>query len=531
MSLFQPDGQTTHMPRRAANGWRMLCCPMHMAAMMPMGMGAAVAVPPPSEPPPSFVDGTAPEASLWASRGDEHTWDLFQVAAPGRWVVIRGATVWPMTGDQPLPNHDILVQDGVIRAVQPSGAALPEAALVIDGAGKHIIPGLADNHVHPPLMHVSTMFASMFGPQVTGEDLQLPYDLHMFLYLTGGITRIQAMAGSSEDLALRESIRQGRLRGPSMRVASPVIDGYPLVWGAHISYGVGTPEGGRAAARRLKDRGFNFAKPYTRLSLAAYDQLLEECQALGIEVTGHIPAAVPVEHALRKGQRGVAHVFEYFYNDTESERQNLDMMARRARLSAELDVTVQSTLTVSMMFEYDIGHRPDGFQAAGVFDPVLRHLMRPGGPIVQMFSGNPQFVAQGTDCLRHSIHMMKALKAEGVRIVTGTDTGTCNGTGPHTIHDELEWFVKDVGMTPLEALRCATVYSAEHHGESAVSGTLEAGKRSDLVLLEADPSRDIAATRRIKGVMLGNAYIHREAMDRGLERAKAIFAAMPVPAA
>jgi imidazolonepropionase-like amidohydrolase len=211
----------------------------------------------------------------------------------------------------------------------------------------------------------------------------------------------------------------------------------------------------------------------------------------------------------------VAHVFEYFYNEPESERRNLDMMARRARLSAELGVTVQSTLTVSLMFEYDIGQRPDAFKAAGV----------------QMFSGNLQFVAQGTDCMLHSINMMKALKAEGVRIVTGTDVGTCNGTGPHTIHDELEWFVKDVGMTPLEALRCATVNSAAHHGESAVSGTLEVGKRSDLVLLNADPSRDIGATRQIAGVMLGNAYLHRAAMDRGLERAKAIFARMPVPAA
>jgi hypothetical protein len=531
ISPFLSSAEVPHAPRLAANGWRMLCCPMHMAMMLPMGMGAAVATPPSSEPPPSFLDGTAAQATEWASRGDEHTKDLFDVAEPGRWVVLRGATVWPMTGDYGLANHDILVRDGVIRAVQATGAALPEGARVIEAQGQHVIPGLADNHCHPPLLHVSAMWAGMFGPQVTAEDLQLPYDLHMFLYLSGGITRIQAMAGSAEDLTLRDSIRQGRLRGPAMRVASPVIDGYPLVWGSGISYGIGDPEGGRTAARRLRERGFDFAKPYTRLGLDAYDILLDECKALGIEVTGHIPAAVPVEHALRKGQRGVAHVFEYFYNEPESERRNLDMMARRARLSAELGVTVQSTLTVSLMFEYDIGQRPDAFKAAGVFDPVLRHLMRPGGPIVQMFSGNLQFVAQGTDCMLHSINMMKALKAEGVRIVTGTDVGTCNGTGPHTIHDELEWFVKDVGMTPLEALRCATVNSAAHHGESAVSGTLEVGKRSDLVLLNADPSRDIGATRQIAGVMLGNAYLHRAAMDRGLERAKAIFARMPVPAA
>jgi hypothetical protein len=248
ISPFLSSAEVPHAPRLAANGWRMLCCPMHMAMMLPMGMGAAVATPPSSEPPPSFLDGTAAQATEWASRGDEHTKDLFDVAEPGRWVVLRGATVWPMTGDYGLANHDILVRDGVIRAVQATGAALPEGARVIEAQGQHVIPGLADNHCHPPLLHVSAMWAGMFGPQVTAEDLQLPYDLHMFLYLSGGITRIQAMAGSAEDLTLRDSIRQGRLRGPAMRVASPVIDGYPLVWGSGISSGIGDPEGGRANA-------------------------------------------------------------------------------------------------------------------------------------------------------------------------------------------------------------------------------------------------------------------------------------------
>ena len=527
---FVSNAEVPHAPRMAANGWRMLCCPMHIAMMLPMGMGAAPPAAAPSEPPPSFFDGTPQEVSDWVGRSDANTRDLYDVIEAGRLLVIRNATLWPMTDDRPLPAHDLLVRDGVIVGTQPSAATVPEGARVVDATGLHAIPGLADNHVHPVLIGMSNAWSKLLGPGVDGSQLQLPYDLVLFLYLAGGTTRIQVMSGSAEELALRAAVRDGRLRGPAMRVASPVVDGYPVVWGTHITYAVGDTEGAATAARRMKEKGFDFAKPYTRLPLEAYDRLMAECKALGIEVNGHIPAAVRVDHALRSGQSGVAHVIELFSNLPMPERASAEHMTRVARLAAERNVTVCPTLSVSRVFEYDIGQRND-ISFSNVLDPMLRYLMRPNGPIVQMFSSQPQFVIQGTDILAHSILMMQALRAEGVRFVSGTDFGNGNVTLEHSLHDELEMYVRDVGMSPLEALRSATVESAAHHGESAVSGTLEVGKRSDLVLLRADPSRDIAATRQIEGVMLGNAYLSRDAMARGLERAKAIYARMPVPAA
>lgn len=528
-SLVAPRARCD-LPRRPVHGWRSLCCPLHAAlSLLPMGMGAAPAAAPSAEPPPSFHDGTPQQASEWVDHGDAATRDLYDVVEAGRLLVIRNATLWPMTDEQPRPAHDLLVRDGVIVAAQPHSAAIPEGARSIEATGLHVIPGLADNHVHPVLIGLSNAWARLLGPEVAGSQLQLPYDLMLFLYLAGGITRIQVMAGSAEELALRGAVREGRIRGPSMRVASPVVDGYPVVWGSHITYAVGDVDGAATAARRMREKGFDFAKPYTRLPLDAYDRLMDECLALGIEVNGHIPAAVPPEHALRRGQKGVAHVFELFSNLPMPERASPERMVRVARQAAELGVTVCPTLTVARVFEYDIGQRPD-ISFADLLDPMLRYLMRPGGPIVQMFSSQPQFVTQGTDIWAQSIRMTQALRAEGVRLVAGTDLGNSNVTGEHSLHDELEMYVRDVGMTPLQALRTATVESAAHHGEGSVAGTLKAGMRSDLVLLRQDPSRDIGATRQIEGVMRGIAYLDRAAIARGVERAKAAYAAMPVPA-
>lgn len=505
------------------------CCPLHMAWALPMGMGAAPAVPVSGGPKPSFADGTVHELSAFATRGDEATRDLYEVLEPGRLLVIRGATVIPMRGAPSLPNHDVLVRDGRILDIHATGATAVEGARFVDAAGLHLLPGLADVHTHPSTYTAGQMWAALLGPTVTPDDVTLPYDLTMFLYLAGGITRIQVMAGTPEYLSLRESLRSGRLRGPRMRVASPVIDGYPAVWAPTITWQVSDAEGGRTAARRVHEAGYDFAKPYTRMPYEAYVAFSTECNARGVERTGHIPAAVRVEEALLRGQRGVAHTFELFYNDAHESRADLDLLSRRAKLCAELGVTVQTTFCVSRAFEYDIGQiGPEAYPLDDLLDPVLRWLMHPASPFLKAFGQDPQMQYQGRDCIKHTLNMLRALHAEGVPLVTGTDIPSGNVAGHHSMHDEMEVLVKDVGLSALDALRAATVSAAAHMGD-AESGTVEPGQRAELVLLRGDPLADIAATRQIETVVMGDALVTRDAIARGVARARALYDAMPIP--
>jgi imidazolonepropionase-like amidohydrolase len=84
-------------------------------------------------------------------------------------------------------------------------------------------------------------------------------------------------------------------------------------------------------------------------------------------------------------------------------------------------------------------------------------------------------------------------------------------------------------MSPLDTLRAATVECARYQGDEAVAGTVDAGKRADLLLLDANPLEDIAATRLIDTVVLGDAILDRASRERGLARLKATYDIMPVP--
>lgn len=509
------------------------CCPFHSTHMWwPAGMGGERAGPlaPDSSGAPSFVDETPKVASPAVDVGDVNTRDLFEDVAPDRWVVVRGGTVLAMTNGRSLPAHDVMIRGGVIDDVVPAaGNAVPPGAVVVDATGKFVIPGLAEMHTHPILAHSAAMFAPAIGPEVRAEDMLMPYDLTMLLYLAAGVTRIEIMAGTAEELALRESIRRGRIRGPAMRIASPVIDGSPQMQPAAITLLANDANGARKVAQTIVERGFDFAKPYSMLNRETFTALAEECRRLGIRMNGHVPKAVGVEDAIALGQTGIAHMFEFFYYDTWEKKNDPAVMSARAKLAAAHGVDVQTTLCASSMFEYDSGYTPNEPRIKQYLDPVLRFLMSEQSPFIQGWRANPVLVEAGRDSLSFSVRMTQALLAEGVRILPGTDMPGSNLMQGYCLHEELRMFVDLVGMKPIDALHSATVASAEHQGEGAVAGKLARGMRGDLVVLDRDPSVDIGATREVDTVVIGRSVLRKASMMAGIERARARFARMPVP--
>jgi hypothetical protein len=503
-------------------------CPTHAFLRLGMMMAGKQEEPDPDVPPPSYSNATATEPSRYADGDDSNTRDLFRVVEPGRPLVISGATVLTMASAEPLPNHDVIIVDGVIRAVQPQGQSLPGDAIIVDGSGKHLIPGLTDIHQHPPTAPIQGHMAGLVAPDASPDELTLPYDVAMFQYLAAGITRIQVMAGTVEELAMRAAIRAGRYRGPHMRVGM-LVDGSPPMQSPVFSLIVNDREGGRKAARHIAEGGYDFIKPYSILNREAYTGLVEEGLALGMEIMGHIPRAVGPDEAFAMGQTGVAHVFEYFWNDADPDRSSAEVRARRVRASAERGVVVQTTLVAARMLEYDTGWNTEGVSFDDSYDPILRKVMREDSPFIEWFRSDPFLKAGGKDALGLSVAACQALVDAGVPILPGTDCVPSSITGQHSVHDELRMFVDLVGMSPLDTLRAATVECARYQGEEAVAGTVEVGKRADLLLLDANPLEDIGATRMIDTVILGHAILDRASRERGLARLKAAYDAMPVP--
>jgi hypothetical protein len=506
------------------------CCALRGQYFLPIlsGVGADAPITP-SEPPPSFLDKSPKEATHHVTAGDGNTRDLFEDVPGDRWVVIRGATVLTMDAPGVLAAHDVLISDGRVRDLRPTGGPLPDDAVIVEGSGHHLIPGLTDSHTHPNVYHLSATMAPLLGAGVTAEDILLPYDLQMFLFLAGGISRSEVMAGTAEELALREEIRRGHVRGPDFRIGSPVIEGYPPMQSGSHAWNVGDAEGGRRAAREVAERGFDFAKPYSRLSSDAYAALASECRALGVEMLGHIPHAVGAESAFAQGQTGVAHVFEFFCALPEPQRHDPDLYARLARLAASQGVKVQTTLVAAWMLEYDGGF-VDDVRARQWFDPLYNYLMRPESPMMQWFRTDPSIRALCVDTGSLSVKMLKALRAEGVRLLPGTDGGNGNLTQGYSIHEELRLLVEQVGMAPLEVLRAATRDCAEHMGDGSRTGRIAPGFASDLVLLSDDPLADIRNTTKIETVIKGRSILRRDGRARGIDRVRARYAAMPIPA-
>ena len=374
------------------------------------------------------------------------------------------------------------------------------------------------------------MFVGMIDGNPSADAITLPYDLTMFQYLTAGITRIQVMAGSPEDLANRDAIRKGHYRGHHMHIASPVIDSPAAIWSSAITWYANDEEGGRIAARQILEDGYDFAKPYTMLGREAYFGLASECKALGIEMMGHVPESITPDEAFLAGQSGVAHCFEYFLHGRGDKPFSPEIIANRVRLSKEFGVTLQTTFEIARIYEYDSGLiPPNEINFSDTLDLIIRMVMREDSDFIQSWCTNPVLMAGADNVFKYSVEICQTLHAEGVTLLAGTDMSASAITGDTSSHHEYRALVEYGVMTPAEVLKTATVRSAEYQGEGAIAGTIEAGKRSDLVLLDADLLVDINNSTKIDTVILGDAILQRNARERGLVRLQAYYEAMPVP--
>lgn len=482
-----------------------------------------------SAPPPvSFADETATTPSAYANGSAADTIDLFEVPRKGQWTIIRGGAVLTMRDRGRLPDHDVLIRDDTIEDVRPTAEAPPDGALIVEAAGKYVLPGLSDLHTHPFLKTWADAWKVFMPEGFRPELVVLPYDLLMFQYLAAGVTRIEVMAGCADMLALRGAIEDGRMHGPRMRVSSPLIDGSPPIQSPRMSWIANDADGGRRAAREVAARGFDFAKPYSNLSREAYTALAEECRALGIRMMGHVTPQIGIEGAITLGQGGIAHAAEYFYNETGEKRRDPEMFERYARLTADHGVWVQATVTVSRSMEVMMGKLPLLAPDRHLMHPLMAKLYDLEGPFARMMRDNPEKAHLGDDNFALATRMTRALHEAGARILTGTDVANPHLVDGFSLHEEFAHLVEETGMAQIDVLEASTAVAADYHGEGATAGRVAPGMVADLVVLDRDPTTDIHASRAIDTVMTRGAILRKGAIAAGMARIRDRFAAMPV---
>ncbi len=408
---------------------------------------------------------------------------------PADLLVLDGLTVLDMTGAPPRPTTSILIRDGRIADLYPTGSAPPPpGARVLDLRGRHAIPGLIDSHVHLTSPSVETSWQDALG---------------RFLLL-GGITAIRDMAGDGVVLRDRaEAARSGSTPSPriffSTVVAGPEFfsrdsraseiahGGTPgrLPW----ARGVATEDEAVAAAAGAKDFGSTGIKAYAELSPELLRSVCREAHARGLRVWSHA-CVVPTKpsDAIAAGVDVLSHTSLLALESMESLPQTY-----HAALALRGFDRPPTSSTLGRLFE-EMRRRGAMLDANLIVSRRLARSRR-----VQEGDLNAM---QGADAW--SIEAARLAHRAGVRFVAGTDvSGTPGRDERPNLHEELAIYVEEVGLTPFEALATATRNAAEMLGAQGDLGSIAPGKLADLVILEADPLADIRNTGRIACVIKG----------------------------
>ena len=410
-----------------------------------------------------------------------------------RTFALVNANVLPMDRDTLLTGQTVLIRNGIIQQLGPtSRVSIPAGATRIDAAGKYVMPGLADVHVH------------MVGPRALQEEL-------LKMYVVEGVTTILNMRGAPEHLALRADIRAGRVFGPNMYTAGRYVNAPFFV----------TPDSVEQEVVAQKRAGYDFIKMHGELSREAYARLNAVGRREGIRIIGHAPRTLGIDVVFAEHQYALAHAEEFLYDTTGSSRDAdppnfAPRIPELARKMVAADVSLMTTLTAFRI----IGLMAEDLPAV-LARPEMKYL-----PSVVRFgwaNNNPYTARFGPDkapgiFARHALlqKLVKAFDSAGVKLLVGTDafnTGTVPGW---STHDELQELV-DAGLSPYHALRAATANASAFLGASPCIGQVRAGCIADLLLLDENPLRDIANTRRIAGVMLRGRWLSRQELNRILE--------------
>lgn len=386
------------------------------------------------------------------------------------------------------PGQTVLVEDGLITLIGDTAAVTyPADTESIDGTGRYLMPGLVDMHIHA----------------LVGDD----GDKDLLVQLAAGVTGARIMWGGTGLLGFRERILSGELEGPRLYVASPGLEGNSPYW--PLSIVVSTEQEARDAVRAQVDAGYDFIKVYDRLQVSMYDVVTDEAQALGIPVVGHVPQAMTAEYAIGSGQQTIEHfsgVARYATTtgnwSGEVDSSKLAGLIEQIRLEGTWNCP---TLTVLSRSQSQVG----GLRANPTFG-LLSSTMQ--GWLDDSLTQPPNIDRTAQTRLRRQV--TKALHDADVGLLVGTDAGVQYVYPGFSMHEELANFVA-AGLSPYETLHAATANAAAALGESDVSGTVEVGKRADLLLLDSNPFDNIVNVNRRVGVMAaGRWYAQSTLMER-----------------
>ena len=420
-----------------------------------------------------------------------------------RVIAFLHVTVIPMDRERELNDQTVVITDRKITAIGPSSKVkVPEGAFRVDATDRFLIPALCDMHVH--LLGEAWNLMLPADKQLHGKDV--PSERFLFPYIANGVTTVQDLFGTSDEISLRQRIVSGEIIGPRLILAK-AIDGAGRSWPPPLTTWVANADEAAKAVRDAKASGYDKIKVYSFLDKASYDAIIRTAKELNLDVIGHIPMSISPEYAIESGQKMFAHSEElakHAKGDYSTDRINYfaDLMAKNG-------VWMTPTLVTSHTF-IELFANPDSVlhRSEAVY---YRHPMQQGTWNFMTEKLYLPVPAAGREKIRLDFEkfqqpLTKAFFDRGGRMIAGSDTILPGLVPGFALHRELKELV-DIGLTPYQALRTSTTAPFEYLGEIDKAGTIEVGKLSDLVLVDADPLKDISNAAKIYGVLIRGRWI------------------------
>lgn len=396
-------------------------------------------------------------------------------------LIIENVRIVPMTDERILPDHAVAIRDGMIVAVAPSqDLSHLSAARRVDGAGRYLMPGLADMHVH------------------TEDDVEGA----LRLFLVNGVTTVRNMNDRGVDhRAVRQAILDGEVIGPRYLVSTPAVtaENAPDALAATAlieGYALG---------------GYDVVKMRGDLSLPAYEAVIATAARHGLAVGGHPQHGMPLSASLR--MQSWEHAEEFLAVLTPAVLDDPD----RAQRAAEEIAASATFVTLSMGIYEVIPRYVDESEFAHMRQAPL-NVYLPAATREATFSDANFYRRRGwgperVDAFRQNYARLELfvvrLQAAGARLLLGSDAAGALPQG-FAVHHELQLMVQ-AGMTPFQALRAATVNPSAYLGEAG--GVVTPGARADLVLVDGNPLADITAAARIRGVTVQGQWVSNHQLE------------------
>jgi imidazolonepropionase-like amidohydrolase len=401
--------------------------------------------------------------------------------AQGQVLVLEGGTLIDGTGRPPIADAVVVVEGHRIKAVGTRGqVSYPSGATVIRLAGRTILPGLIDAHVHL-------------------RDYQPP------MFLPYGVTTIADIHNDTQwSIAEREALRSGTIKGPRLFVSGARVtgpNGPPTTDGSYVR----DVAEARAYVRSLVKAGVDHIKVDLTITDEQLKAVIEEANAAHVKLLGHTRN---IKKAVDMGFKHMEHMDTMARALLEQEGKNPRPQGTTSEAAVnpalfpplieylvKQGVYVNPTLVLTWSGATDRWRDQAKIAAQIVMDPALRFVpaearaawVRPPGP-----------ARAGYD---HVAEFLREYSKAGGKVLAATDTGCCAQIIPGlSLHYEMQ-MLTDIGIPPMKAIQGATLWAAEVIGQDRDLGSVEPGKLADFTIIEGDPLADVGVTKNVRMVI------------------------------